>query len=324
MNGTSSPEMVVDQSVGDPLDEVRQGVTAAAPIFGEHVGAGHVHAVAESLRHAAPAHHRHGTCQARSRRSFAPHDLSTPTISAWRACVIASVCRPGWRSTARFQDHMVEADHNDPIEVPVASRSAATRSTARSGRSASLISSTIAHVVRLAQSSASAHCRYSCSGEERDRTATPASSSADLLEGEVGREAVTDRRSVYGKIMQDDRLSVFGQHDVDLDCGRTRRLRGIERRQRILRVMKTVAAMAADVDAPCSRARKLKGIFAWILFVFGRAFLPSRFDSFANDELDREVGRYRRQVRGLARRRSRMDTTSVAMRWGSCRRVVSL
>ena len=58
---------------------------------------------------------------------------------------------------------------------------------------------------------------------------------ADLLEGEIGGEAVPIGGAVDGQIVQDDRLSVLGQHDVDLHGRGAGRLGGLERRQRVLR-----------------------------------------------------------------------------------------
>ena len=71
---------------------------------------------------------------------------------------------------------------------------------------------------------------------------------ADLLQGEVGREAVAVRRPVDGQVVQDDRLAVRRQHDIDLDSGRASGLRRFEPWQRVLRVVEAVAAMTADMD----------------------------------------------------------------------------
>jgi len=40
---------------------------------------------------------------------------------------------------------------------------------------------------------------------------------ADLLETEIGCEAMAIGRSVVREVMQNDRLAVRGQHDIDLD-----------------------------------------------------------------------------------------------------------
>ena len=73
---------------------------------------------------------------------------------------------------------------------------------------------------------------------------------ADRGEAQVGGKAVAVGGAVDGQIVQNDRLAVRGQHDVDLDAWSRPGLCRLEGRQRVLRVVQAVAAVAADVDAP--------------------------------------------------------------------------
>ena len=59
--------------------------------------------------------------------------------------------------------------------------------------------------------------------------------------------------------MQDDRLTVCRKHDVDFDRGRSRRFRGLKRRQRIFGVVETVAAVAAEMDVPRFTSQEAEG-----------------------------------------------------------------
>ena len=75
------------------------------------------------------------------------------------------------------------------------------------------------HVVRLRPVERLRDRRYLRAGESGMEPAAGIQL-ADLLEAEVGREAVAVRRPVDGQVVQDDRLAVRGQHDIDLDRSR--------------------------------------------------------------------------------------------------------
>src|SRR5260370_12163843 len=82
---------------------------------------------------------------------------------------------------------------------------------------------------------------------------------ANPLETKIGREAVAIRRSVDRQIVQNDRLAVGGQHDVDLDGRRAPGFRRLESRERVLGIMEAVTAVAADVDPSSLASNKAEG-----------------------------------------------------------------
>ena len=144
----------VDQPVGDPLAPGAAGDRARRANFGQLLRPRHVHPVGRARRHAELAPRRDGTCRARSRPSWRRRPQHSDDIGV-AGMVIASVLGPdGARS--RFSTTW--------SKLMTITRSAAAgrleqirhRSTARSGRSASLISSTMPISSRFAQSSASA------------------------------------------------------------------------------------------------------------------------------------------------------------------------
>src|SRR5216684_1428525 len=66
-------------------------------------------------------------------------------------------------------------------------------------------------------------------------------------------------RSVDREVMQNDRLAVRGQHDVDLDHRCAPGFRRLESRERVLWVVEAVAPVTADLDAPGLAGNKAEG-----------------------------------------------------------------
>jgi hypothetical protein len=142
--------------------------------------------------------------------------------------------------------------------VPAELSSAAIRSTAISGRSASLDFEHDPHVVRFGPVERLRYGRY-LRPDEIAMEPSPRVQPADLFERRVRCKAVSVGRPVDGQVVQDDRLAVRGQHDVDLDRGRPRSLGCLECRQGILRVVGAVAAVAADMDTPRLAGQEAEG-----------------------------------------------------------------
>lgn len=82
---------------------------------------------------------------------------------------------------------------------------------------------------------------------------------ADLLEAEVCRKAVSICRPVDGQVVQNDRLTFCGQHDVNLDRGRPCSLCCFECWQCVLRIMKAVAAVATDMNTSRVAGKEAEG-----------------------------------------------------------------
>src|SRR5207253_3132526 len=126
-------------------------------------------------------------------------------------------------------------------------------------------------------------CRDPCPGKALMKPGSRIES-ADLLETEIGCEAMAIGRSLDREVMQNDRLAVRGQHDVDLDHRGAPGFRRLESRKRVLWVVEAVAPVTADLDAPGLAGKKLKGICDLVPVVCarnGRRRRPARFWPFA-------------------------------------------
>ena len=152
-----------------------------------------------------------------------------------------------------------------------------------------------------------------------------------MLETEIGREAAAVGGAVDGEVVQHDRLAVGRQHDVDLDRRRAPILGRLQGRQRVLRVAKAIAPVAADMDVPGLAGKETEGHASLGSFLVGcgdrwrkRLYRVAETRCLANDEVEAEKRTENRRQIGLGVRRSRIETTSLAMRSGSCLSVVSL
>ena len=88
------------------------------------------------------------------------------------------------------------------------------------------------------------------------------------------------RGAVDRQVVQDDRLVVGRQHDVDLDRGRSCGLRRFEGRQGILGVVQAVAAVAADMDTPGLAGEETERHVRWGSSLAARRFFPSPLTVF--------------------------------------------
>ena len=150
---------------------------------------------------------------------------------------------------------------------------------------------------------------------------------ADALEAKVRCEARAVGRPVEGQVMQDDRFAVGGQHDVDLDGRRARGLGRLKGRQRVLRIVQAVAAVAADMNPPGLGGKETErhGRAGSSLGCGDQVVCSDRRGPLTVPRTTRSTGKWTEigGRPGSASRRSRMATTSRAMRAGSCRSVVS-
>ena len=83
-------------------------------------------------------------------------------------------------------------------------------------------------------------CRDPCPGKALMKPGSRIET-ADPLETQIGCEAMAIGRSVDREVMQNDRLAVRGQHDVDLDHRCAPGFRRLESRKRVLWVVEAVA-----------------------------------------------------------------------------------
>jgi hypothetical protein len=89
--------------------------------------------------------------------------------------------------------------------------------------------------------------------------AGPGIKAADLFQTEVGGEAVAICGAVERPVVKHDRFAIGSQHDVNLDCCRTRSLGGGHGRHRVFRADEAVASVSAHMDSPGIAGEKTKG-----------------------------------------------------------------
>src|SRR5437879_12722243 len=92
-------------------------------------------------------------------------------------------------------------------------------------------------------------CRDPCPGKELMKPGSRIET-ADPLETQIGCEAMAVDRSVDREVMQNDRLAVRGQHDVDLDHRCAPGFRRLESRKRVLWVVVAVVPVDGGMVAP--------------------------------------------------------------------------
>ncbi len=239
---------------------------------------------------------------------------------------MASVRMPGCRSTARFKHDVVEADDDDPVGGAGGFEQLRGAVDGEIRPLGLLDLEHDAHRLSRRPVERLGERRNAGSGEAGIK-ARASIEAADALEAEVRGEPRAVGRPVEGQVMQDDRFAVRGQHDVDLDGRRTRGLGRPKRRQRVLRIPQAVAAVAADMNPPGLGGKETErhGRAGSSLGCGGQVVVLGQARPRTVPRTTRSTGKWTEigGRLGSASRRSRMATTSRAMRAGSCRRVVS-
>ena len=219
-NGTSSPEIVVDKSPGDPLYDPRDDVAAATPGFGQRLRRWQVHAdrapgVVQRLRVVRVEHVELDRDRAGAARPQHPDDVGVAGVGDGLGAQVR-VALDG-----ALQDDVVEADHDDPVGGSRRIEQGGDTVDREVGALGLLDLEHEAHVRALRPVERLCERRDAGPGKARVE-ARPRIETADALDVEVGRVAVAVGRAVEREVVQDDGLAVGGQNDVDLDGGRAR------------------------------------------------------------------------------------------------------
>ena len=154
---------------------------------------------------------------------------------------------PGWRPTGSLQYDMIEADDDNAIECARCRKHARDTIDGKVRLLCLLDFEHQAHFIALRPVEHFGESRDPRSGKARMKAGSGIEA-LNALETEIGCEPVAVRRSVDCEVVQNDRLAVGRQHDVDLDGRRAPGFRRFESRERVLRVVEAVAAVAADLD----------------------------------------------------------------------------
>ena len=211
----------VDQPVGYKLDQARQGIAPAAPVLDQLLRPRHVHAVGQAgIMQGLPGIGTEHVELDRGRTSPASAADSDEIGMAGMRDRLGLECRVALGRL--LQDDMVEADDDDPIAAAgrLEQGRHAIDGDVRALRFLDLEHDP--HIGPLRPVEGLGEGGDPRAGEARMKSAACVEL-ADLGKAEVGGEAVSVGGAVDRQVVQDDRLAIGGQHDVDLDAWSRRR-----------------------------------------------------------------------------------------------------